>query len=124
MRRNLLLAATVLATLLSVPAHAEEGWSFGNSSCGNPVPCSSIKSGQLSNSDIISISNSCIANNLGHRGGNAFEDRGLDSNLCLTSKKSTKAADGGMVLMPKCCVVPVANNKEMCQIICKLIGTR
>jgi hypothetical protein len=48
---------------------------------------------------------------------------GLDSGLCLTTKKLPRN-ETGLTMIPKCCVQPISGATGTCQVVCTKYGVK
>ena len=71
------------------------------------------------------IARSCVSQYFGMSQSQDYFEKsfGLDSSLCLTTKKLPTAA-AGATMTPKCCVTPVQSNPQNCQVTCTLYGVK
>jgi hypothetical protein len=127
MRKALLLVAALLLASPAVAADKDKGGtSFGYANCGQPFSCAAYTGLMSSDPKILALvsqANACITRYFGQRGdGNSFyEERGLDSSNCLSTKPVAKASVGATT-NPRCCIVPASG--DSCVLNCELVGTR
>jgi len=100
---------------------------FGTGFCKPTFACPSLSSSEAMKAltpQVISIASSCVSRKLGlnSRGGFFETSLGLDSSLCLTTKKLPKE-ETGLTMTPRCCVKPVGNTRT-CQVVCMKYGVR
>ena len=129
LRPALLLA---LAVLISTPVQAGEVSRttpiFGQKSCKPVFPCAALRSSDTKyamQEKILGIADACVGKGFGmsQTGGYFEKSFGLDSSLCLTTKKLARA-EMGATMTPKCCVQPVADQKDTCQVKCTMYAIK
>jgi len=133
LRRPFILAATLLAVmaLAQTPAHAtgiETAPTFGKANCTPVFPCATVTSHDADRtfiSELVENTNKCVAARLvlTDPEGYFVESYGLDSSLCLKTKKMPTPTSG-LVMTPKCCIVPTSKNPDMCQVTCTKYGIK
>ncbi len=119
---RVLLAVLCFALLFSSAAFAQQNHNYGNTTCyNNPVNCPD--SGLMNDNTALAASaNSCLLQ-IGSVGtSDIFEESGLDSSGCLTSKSVSLARGIGSTLYPHCCVVKNSNGN--CYLHCSLDTVR
>jgi len=118
------------ATLISSAAYAAEPPAkvpvFGRANCGQAFQCEVVMGSEKNRTmlpAVIAIAKGCIASNFGMSSGSGYfeESLGLDSSGCLTTKTLPKPAIG-LTMSPRCCVVPTAGDRDVCQVECTLYG--
>ena len=128
---SVLLAITILSTA-ALPAMAAEANSssptFGKAYCKPTFSCPSLSSTENQKAvaqTALAIATSCATGRLRITAPKGvFESGlGLDSSLCFTTKKLPKS-ESGLTMVPKCCVQPVPNSQNTCQVVCTVYGTK
>ncbi len=126
----LLLAVTLITA--AMPAMAAEindsSPTFGSFECKPNFACpplSSSESKKMVEETALSIASTCVTNRLRLSSPKGFFETGmgLDSGLCLTTKKLPKN-ENGLTMIPKCCVRPVSGAAGTCQVVCTRYGVK
>lgn len=123
-----LVLSLLAATIVISPAAADSKppYSFGATTCGSSFPCSAYEGydrTEASMENLIALANQCVRNNFGTPSKDSLfaDERGLDGNLCLTTKPLPKATTGATPT-PSCCIVHLT--EETCQLRCDLLAVR
>ncbi|MCL2469792.1 MAG: hypothetical protein FWF24_06155 [Alphaproteobacteria bacterium] len=131
MSRFALIFAFALLFSVSAPAVAgkyDTAPDFGSAICSAKFPCAQVTDSAGEQDllpKLINDADRCVASRLNLRAeGSYFDDtRGLDRDLCLTTRRLDRKKIG-LTMEPHCCVVPVSAESPMCQLVCKKYGTR
>lgn len=100
---------------------------FGKTYCKPTIPCPGPNKDEMKiiEDKALSVANNCVNRKLlsSSAASNGFfeENFGLNANLCFKSKKMPKGKSG-LAFTPECCVKPVPNKPQTCQVVCTLYG--
>lgn len=125
-----LLAVTLFA--LASPVMAKQSTTgaptFGTGFCKPYFVCPTSSDPEVLRGmtpQIVSIATACVSRRLGLNDPKGYFETslGIDSSRCLTTR-NIPTKEGGLTMVPRCCIKPVSGSPGMCQVQCTKYGLR